>query len=68
MLNFTAMKNLLATIILFLLFFISGNAQPLSAYVNQDGRFFVFNNFQIQQADYLQPKYFLVGRTCVPLI
>lgn len=68
MLNFTAMKNLLATIILFLLFFISGNAQPLSAYVNQDGRFFVFNNFQIQQADYLQPKYFLVGRTCVPFI
>lgn len=51
-----------------LLLFVSGNAQPLSAYVNQDGRFFVFDNFNIHQADYLEPKYFLVGQTCVPFI
>ncbi|TSA50024.1 MAG: hypothetical protein D4R43_02920 [Sphingobacteriales bacterium] len=68
MLSFTAMKKLFLPVILLLLFFISGNAQPLSAYVNQDGRFFVFDNFNIQQADYLQPKYYLIGGNCVPFI
>ena len=44
------------------------SAQPLSAYVNQDGRFFVFDNFEVDQADYLQPIAYKIGRTCIPFI
>ena len=43
-------------------------AQPLSAYVNQDGRFYVFDNFNIEQADYLKPTVYLIGKTCIPFI
>lgn len=68
MFSFTTMKKASLSVILLLLFFNVGKTQPLSAYVNQDGRFFVFDNFLIQQADYLEPKYYLVGRTCIPFI
>lgn len=78
--SFTAMKKLflLASLFTFIVTLtcsvvIIGSlskclAQPLSAYVNQDGRFYVFDDFNITQADYLQPLSYQIGRTCVPFI
>ena len=60
------MKNTLLILSLFAFRF--SVAQPLSAYVNQDGRFYVFDDFNIHQADYLQPTAYLVGKTCIPFI
>lgn len=62
------MKKTILLLHLFLLFFLRGITQPLSAYVNQDGRFFVFDNFEIHQAHYLEPKYFLIGKNSIPFI
>lgn len=62
------MKKLILAAFIFFSILKSGMSQPLSAYVNQDGRFYVFDDFNIHQADYLQPTAYLIGKTCIPFI
>lgn len=62
------MKKLFLTAFIYFLILKSGTSQPLSAYTTQDGRFYVFDNFNIQQADYLEPTVYRIGRNCVPFI